>query len=440
MKSFSVLAGVSSQPYVATIPGSKSYTNRALVLAAQRLGTTVVKNALICDDTLYLAQALDKFDGLTVRREGRDFVVTRSAQNLGAPNEPLFVGGAGTPARLLLSFAVTANGETTITGNTRLCERPMGDLLNTFDQIGIKYRCLSRPGCLPVTISGGRPTSSRWSINGGVSSQFVTSLLLFAAQQQDLAQVDVTVTGEMVSRSYIGMTVAMMRDCGIEVAHDGDRHFEITPARPKSAQITIEVDASGMSYPLTAAAITGSTVTIPGIGRHSVQGDVGLVEAYRRMGCRTTLEEDRIILTGGSLQGIDIDMDTMPDVVLSLAIAATQARSPTRIRNIGNLRVKECDRIAAIANELGRLGIKVEDGPDWLVIHPGQPKRRAEIHTYDDHRVAMAFSLLGLLYDGLTLDDYECVSKSFPDYWNEMTRFIAHHRTVVEQPLAVHIN
>lgn len=440
MKNVAVLTGVSSRPHVAIIPGSKSYTNRGLILAAQRLGTTVVKNALICDDTLYLAQALDKFDGLTVRRDGGDFIVTRSAQTLGAPAEPLFVGGAGTPARVLLSFAGTVSGETTITGNARLCERPMGDLLDAFDRIGVTYRCLARRGCLPVTVVGSRPATNRWSVNGSVSSQFVTSLLLFAAQQLDLDQVEVTVTGEMVSRSYIGMTVAMMRDCGIQVASDGDRHFCVVPGRPNSAEIKIEVDASGMSYLLTAAAITGTTVVIPGIGRRSVQGDVGLVGAYQRMGCNAALDEDQIMLTGGSLEGIDIDMDRMPDVVLSLAIAATQARSPTRIRNIGNLRVKECDRIAAIANELGRLGMTTEEGSDWLVIHPGRPTRGAVIRTYDDHRVAMAFSLLALLYEGLSLDDYDCVSKSFPGYWDEMARFLAHHRPAVQVSLRHHIN
>jgi 3-phosphoshikimate 1-carboxyvinyltransferase len=409
---------VKSGTFVASVPGSKSYTNRALILASQRVGTTRVKNALICDDTIYLAKALSQFGGLQVVQEGRDFVVTRTQEKLTAPAEPLFVGGAGTPARFLLAFAATAEGQTTVTGNARLCERPMGDILNSLTAAGIQLVCKEKKNCLPVTITGGTPANYQWSVKGDVSSQFVSSMILFAAQQKTKA-VEITVTGALVSVPYVQMTLAMMKSVGIKVEQVADYKFVVTPSQPKVDEIKIEVDASAMSYFLTAAALTQSTVTIPGIGSSSVQGDVGLVRAYERMGCKVEVNQDSITLQGAALKGIDIDMESMPDVVLSLAIAASQASTPTYITNIANLRVKECDRIAAICNELGRLGIKTEEGADRITVYPGQPKP-AIVQAYDDHRVAMAFSLLGLRYDGIDLDNTECVAKSFPQFWNEI--------------------
>lgn len=412
---------VEEAKHTATIPGSKSYTNRALILASQRVGTTRVKNALICDDTIYLAKALDKFGGLQVVQDGRDFIVTRTVEQLTAPAEPLFVGGAGTPARFLLAFAATASGETTVTGNARLSERPMGHVLESLADAGITWTTGGKHHCLPVTVKGGSPSNFQWEVNGTVSSQFVSSMLLFAAQQKT-DRVEITVKEGLVSVPYVRMTLAMMRSVGIKVDQVADYKFVVHPSRPQPAEIKIEVDASGMSYLLTAAALTQSTVTIPGVGEESVQGDVGLVRAYERMGCQVHFDRDSITLKGKPLHGIEIDMEDMPDVVLSLAIAASQASSPTHITNIANLRVKECDRIAAICNGLSRLGIKTEEGPDWIKIYPGQPKPGV-VEAYDDHRVSMAFSLLGLLYDGIELDNYECVAKSFPDFWDEIGNY-----------------
>lgn len=413
--------------YTATIPGSKSYTNRALILAAQRVGTTRVKNALICDDTIYLAKALDKFGGLEVVQDNSDFIVTRTAEKLTAPTEPLFVGGAGTPARFLLAFAAAAEGETTVTGNARLSMRPMGHILESLSAAGIAWTTGGDHHCLPVTVKGGTPAHYQWSVNGTVCSQFVSSMILFAAQQE-AERVEITIDEGLVSIPYVRMTLSMMRSVGIKVDQVSDRKFVVIPGRPQADQIKIEVDASGMSYLLTAAALTQSTVTIPGIGENSVQGDVGLARAYERMGCSVRFGEDSITLQGAPLHGIEIDMEDMPDVVLSLAIAASQASSPTLITNIANLRVKECDRIAAICNGLGRLAIKTEEGPDWIRIYPGQPKPGV-VEAYDDHRVSMAFSLLGLLYDGIGLDNYECVTKSFPGFWGEMGNYC---RTISE--------
>jgi 3-phosphoshikimate 1-carboxyvinyltransferase len=413
-------------PFVARIPGSKSYTNRALVLAAQRMGKTSVVGGLDCDDTRRLAAALASFDGLVVTATPDGFAVERKKEVLGAPTAEIHMGAAGTPARFMLSFAASARGATVVTGTPRLCERPMGDILTSLRALGIRCECLGKEGCLPVRVHGGRPSGDLWRIHGGVSSQFTSSLLLFAAQQPGPKPITIEIEGNQVSRPYVEMTRALMATVGIRTERAREDRIVVTPARPNVAALQVEADASGMSYFLAAAAVTGTTVEIPGIGGGSAQGDVGLARAFERMGCDVELGSERIRITGRALTGIDIDMETMPDVVLTLAAVAARAKGTTRITNIANLRVKECDRIHAAASELARLGVTVEEGKDFLVIQP-RPLVAAEIHTYDDHRVAMAFSILGLVHAGVSIEDPECVTKSFPGFWSELGRFVRHH-------------
>ncbi len=416
------------EPYVAQIPGSKSYTNRALVIAAMRPGTTEIVGALKSDDTVRLARALGSFGGIEISDTDRGFRVSRVDGPITAPEAPMDMGGAGTPARFLLAFAASAEGESVVTGNPRLCERPMDDILDTLQAIGINLECQGSAGCLPVKVTGGTPNSKEWTIRGDVSSQFTSSLLLFASQQSE-GPISIHAEGNIVSRPYIEMTLSMMRSCGLQVEATGDRDYTVQPSTPNAETIQVEVDASGMSYFLAAAALTGTTVRIEGIGKNSAQGDVGLARAFESMGCTLDMGDDAIELTGGPLRGIDIDMEVMPDVVLTLAAIACRAEGITRVTNIANLRVKECDRIHAAAAELGRLGVTVEEGEDFLVIHPGAELKEALIHTYDDHRVAMAFAILGLDHDPIEIEEPECVGKSFPDFWNEFERFRAHHNS-----------
>jgi len=416
----------SAEPFVAAIPGSKSLTNRALILAAQRLGKTQIRKALHCEDTELLANCLDQFGGLSVEKTGDGFTVERTSATITAPSAPIYVGGAGTPARFLLAFATTAVGETTVTGNPRLSERPMGDLLRSFEGMGVGFACLAKTDCLPVKVQGGPITPTTWRINGATSSQFTSSLLLLAAQQPH-GPITVIVEGKAVSRPYVEMTVRMMADCGITIAQPDARTFVITPAMPSSAVIDIEADASGMSYFLAAAAISGTTVIIPNIGSGSVQGDVGFARILEAMGCRLAINADTIELTGAPLRGVDVDMDEMPDTVLTLAAVAALADGPTRVTNIANLRVKECDRIHAAATELLRLGVDAEQGPDFLVVRPTGLVKPALIETYNDHRVAMCFAILGLLHSGIDILNPDCVGKSFPGFWSELERFQRHH-------------
>lgn len=421
------LSGVSRDAFEARIPGSKSYTNRALIIAAQRPGTTEIVGALDCDDTRYLAQALNSFEGLKVSATATGFRVTRRPGPLGAPSQPLFLNGGGTPARFLMSFAISVPGKTIIQGNARLSERPMAHLLRAFDGMGVRYECLGKADCLPVAIHGGDIAGDTWRVDGSVSSQFLSSLLLAAAQQTTKNRIDIEVYGELVSKTYVDMTLESLRLAGIKASHRGYRVFSVTPGAPSAERIKVEVDASGMSYFLVAAAITKTKVRIPGIGKRSVQGDLGLAFALEAMGCRLALGEDDLTLEGRALKGIKINMEGMPDTVLSLAIAASEAVGETRITDIANLRVKECDRIHAAAAELERLGARVEEGADYLVIHPTARNQPADIQTYDDHRVAMSFGLLSLLHPGITIENPDCVAKSFPRFWNELERFRRHH-------------
>jgi len=421
------LKKTSDVTFDARIPGSKSYTNRALLLGAMRHGVTEIPGALHCDDTRFLAECLSSFDGLDVKPSADGFEVRRGPGRLRAPTSELFVGAAGTPARFLLAFAASVEGSTVVSGTPRLCERPMNDLLDALRRLGIDCECLAAEGCLPVRVRGTSDLCDAWSIHGGVSSQFLSSLILFASQQP-AGPIEIQVEGHLVSRPYVHMTLAMLNAQGITAAEAAPDRFVVEPAMPRGPKIPIEVDASGMSYFLVAAAITQTRVRIDGIGADSAQGDVGLAYALKEMGCQLEMFDDHLVLQGRPLRGIQVDMETMPDTVLSLAIAAALAKGETRISNIANLRIKECDRIRAATSELQRLGIEVEEGEDFLVIKPdGCTLRPARIETYDDHRVAMSFGLLRLLYDGIEIEDPACVAKSFPGFWDELARFVEHH-------------
>lgn len=424
------LGRINPEPFVANIPGSKSLTNRALIIAAQRLGVTTIRRALHCEDTDHLANCLGQFGGLSVEKTADGYRVERSQEILTAPAGELFVGGAGTPARFLLSFASLVEGATVITGNARLCERPMGDLLDAFDRIGIRYECLREKGHLPVRVHKSAPTSRDWTIEGATSSQFTSSLILLAARQPNPQPITITVQGKQVSRPYVEMTLQMLGANGIVARAVGAQTYVVEPARPDSGTIEIEADASGMSYFLAAAALTRSTVVIPNIGCDSAQGDVGFARILAAMGAKVSFGPDSITLEGGDLNGVEVDMDEMPDTVLTLVAVAGLAEGRTHIHNIANLRIKECDRIHAAVAELRRLGIKAEEGPDYITVHPGGKVTPAKIETYDDHRVAMAFALPGLLHSDIAITDPKCVRKSFPTFWSEFERFHRHHAAV----------
>lgn len=400
--------------------GSKSYTNRYLAIASLSGQETVINNALLSDDTLYFARAIAAFGHVTcdIDHTAARIHVTPTGQPMRAPAEEIFVGGAGTPLRFLISMAGHAAGTTTITGNARMQERPMGDLLKALPPLGVDATAVRGKGSPPIRVVGGSFKGGATAISGAVSSQFTSSLIINALRAE--TDTEISITDDLISKPYVEMTLAALKELGVTVERDGYRRFTV-PAGQQACggEVTVEPDASGMSYFLAAAAILESRVVIPGIGAGSHQGDVHLVEALERMGCHTQVTDTEITLTGGRLRGIDIDMEAMPDVVPSLAIVAAYAEGTTRITNIASLRVKECDRIAAVTTELRKMGIDVEEHPDAMYITGGTP-HGATIDTYDDHRIAMTFAIGGLRTEGVVIRDPGCVAKSFPTFWQTL--------------------
>ncbi|MEV8031462.1 3-phosphoshikimate 1-carboxyvinyltransferase [Streptomyces sp. NPDC086182] len=400
--------------------GSKSYSNRYLAIAALSGQPTVIEGALVCDDTQYLAGALGQFGHVSVDIDAaaERITVTPTGAPMRAPAEDVYVGAAGTPIRFLIAMAGHAEGTTVLTGTQRMQERPMGSLLDALPALGVTAEAVRGNGSPPVKVTGPSFRGGSTRISGAVSSQFTSSLLINATRAEQ--DTEITVIDELISKPYVEMTIAALAEMGVTVKREDYTRFHVAAGqRLRGGSVTVEPDASGMSYFLAAAAVTGGTVTIPGIGKNSRQGDIGLVDALVRMGCSAEVTDDSITLTGGALQGIDIDMEAMPDVVPTLAVVAAFAEGTTHISNIASLRIKECDRISAVTTELRKMGITVDEQPDAMTITGGSP-RGAVIDTYDDHRIAMCFAIAGLRTEGVVIKEPGCVAKSFPAFWQTL--------------------
>lgn len=404
------------------VPGSKSYTNRYLAIAALSGKESEIDNALLSDDTTYLAQAISAFGHVTAEVDSSAARVTirPTGRPMRAPTGEIYVGGAGTPLRFLISLAGHASGQTIITGNARMQQRPMGDLLSALAPLGVDAVSMRDNGSPPVRVQGGSFRGGSTIISGSVSSQFTSSLLISSVKAAQ--NTNITISDDLISKPYVDMTIAALADAGVTIGRDGYRNFTVRAGQElRGGRFVVEPDASGMSYFLAAAAILGGRVTVPGIGASSSQGDIRLLDALQRMGCRAEAADDHVAVTGGELHAIDIDMESTPDVVPTLAIVAAFAQGTTRISNIASLRIKECDRISAIATELGKMGIAVREFPDALHITGGIP-HGGTIETYDDHRIAMAFAIAGLRTSGVVISDPGCVAKSFPSFWQVLDR------------------
>lgn len=405
---------------VVRVLGSKSYSNRYLAIASLSGEATTIDGALVSDDTVYLARAIEQFGHarVTIDAPNARFEVIPTGQPMRAPEDEIYVGAAGTPIRFLISMAGHAKGISTITGTKRMQERPMGSLLDALPALGVEAVSVRGNGSPPIQVKGGDFRGGATRISGAVSSQFTSSLLINAIRAEQ--DVEVTIIDDLISKPYVNMTIAALAEMGVRVERDGFTRF-VVPAGQKvrGGQVTVEPDASGMSYFLAVAAVLGGQVTIPGIGSGSHQGDVGLVDALVKMGCRADVTENSITISGGELHGIDIDMESMPDVVPTLAVVAAFAKGTTHISNIASLRIKECDRIAAVTTELRKMGITVEEHADALTITGGTP-HGAVIDTYDDHRIAMCFAIAGLRTEGVVIKEPGCVAKSFPTFWQTL--------------------
>ncbi len=397
-----------------TVPGSKSYTNRALLIAGLTDGECRLEKPLVSDDTKYMIRALKAF-GVSVQ-EGKDvFIVSGSGGKLSTPKEDIFIGNAGTAMRFLTTFSALAPGKTRLDGDERMRQRPLADLLDCLTQMGVKAVSANGNGCPPIDIAGGEVPGGDIQLAGDKSSQYLTSILLSAPYFKD--DTCIHIQGDLTSKSYADITLDIMKTFGVHVDNESYQRFKVKAGDYYKAQTyQVESDWSSASYFLAAAAVTGGEVTLTDINPHSVQGDAQFTSVLEKMGCRVEKKANALHIKGNPLRGITINMNNMPDAVQTLAVIALFAEGETVIEGIGNLRIKETDRISALANELTRLGAGVEAGEDFLIIRPGDYKG-AEVETYDDHRMAMSFAVAGLKIPGVRIKDPKCVEKSFPDFF-----------------------
>lgn len=409
------------------IPGSKSLSNRILLLAALAKGETKITNLLDSDDIRHMLNALSK---LGVEYQLTDNNTTCIVQGMGGAittntTQDLFLGNAGTAMRPLTAALCLGHGEYLLHGEPRMHERPIGDLVKTLQQLGADIEYQEQENYPPLKIKANGLNGGRASIKGNISSQFLTAILMSAP----LAKTDLTieVDGELVSKPYIDITLHVMQQFGVEVANNNYQSFTIkgqqTYTSPK--QIMVEGDASSASYFLAAAAIAGGSIKVHGVGSSSVQGDVKFAEVLEKMGAKIEYGPTWIRAEKANLNGVDLDMNHIPDAAMTIATTALFANGPTKIRNIYNWRVKETDRLNAMATELRKLGAEVEEGEDFISIQPLKDVQHAAIDTYNDHRIAMCFSLVAFSNNQVTINDPDCTSKTFPSYF-DLFKKIAH--------------
>lgn len=418
------------------LPGSKSISNRILLLAALADGATQICDVLVSDDT---ARMLDALQALGVSIIKVNEGVYR-VQGLGAhfpfrfpvDKATLFLGNAGTAFRPLTAVLALANGSYQLSGTARMHERPIGDLVDALRQLGADIRYLGTEGFPPLQIEPAQIRASNITVKGDVSSQFLTGLLM--AMPLSAAGIDqeptITVSGELISQPYIELTIALMARFGVEVEHENWRRFTVCGGKHYRSprEIFVEGDASSASYFLAAGAIGSGPVRVEGIGRDSLQGDVRFAEALTQMGARITSGANWMEArapASGYLQAIDLDCNHIPDAAMTLAVAALFAKGTTLLTNIASWRVKETDRLAAMAKEMRKLGAIVDEGADFLRITPpvGGLAPNAVIDTYDDHRMAMCFSLASL-GTSVRINDPNCVAKTFPDYFDKFSAIV----------------
>ncbi|WCJ22873.1 3-phosphoshikimate 1-carboxyvinyltransferase chloroplastic [Euphorbia peplus] len=435
-----VLQPISEISGTVTLPGSKSLSNRILLLAALSEGTTIVDNLLNSDDVHYMLGAL-KTLGLRVEDNselkqaivegcGGQFPVGKESKK----DVELFLGNAGTAMRPLTAAVTAAGGNSSyiLDGVPRMRERPIGDLVVGLKQLGADVTC-SSTSCPPVHVNanGGLP-GGKVKLSGSISSQYLTALLMAAPLA--LGDVEIEIIDKLISIPYVEMTLKLMERYGVSVQHSDswDRFFIRGGQKYKSpGKSYVEGDASSASYFLAGAAITGGTITVEGCGTSSLQGDVKFAEVLEKMGAKVTWTENSVTVTGPPrnsprqkhLRAIDVNMNKMPDVAMTLAVVALFADGPTAIRDVASWRVKETERMIAVCTELRKLGATVEEGPDYCVITPPEKLNITEIDTYDDHRMAMAFSLAACSDVPVTIKDPGCTRKTFPDYFEVLQRF-----------------
>ena len=407
------------------VPGSKSYTNRALLVAAMARGTSTVRGALFSDDTHYMSASLRKLGVKVDADEKRStFDVHGNGGNIPVSGTELYIGNSGTTSRSLTAYVSLGHGKFVIDGDEPMRHgRPISDLLDALTQIGVSARTQFDNGHLPVIIEANGLEGGKTRLDVSKSSQFLTALLLIAPCAKNGMEIEVVGDRKM---PYIDITLSVMEAFGVQVANEDYKSFQIQGGQHYQPRVyNIEPDASSASYFFAAAALTGGRVTVQHLHLDSPQGDVQFVHILEQMGCQIDVSDVGITVTGPrQLKGIDVDMRTISDTSLTLAAIAPFADSKVTIRNIEHTRWQETDRIHAMVTELRKLGVPVVEHQDGLEISP-VPITPTAIDTYDDHRVAMAFALIGLKVPGIQINNPECVSKTFPTYFEVLEELYA---------------
>ncbi|QVL30672.1 3-phosphoshikimate 1-carboxyvinyltransferase [Telmatocola sphagniphila] len=402
------------------VPGSKSITNRALILAALS-GDCAVTNALRSEDTEVMVDSLQKLRYLVETDWPVNRISVKSTADSLKKDAELFIGNSGTSMRFLTALCSLGQGRFRLDGIARMRERPIQDLLDCLKQLNVDAVSETQSGCPPVLLNARGLKGGHAKLNAELSSQFVSALLMVLpfAQGDSILELE----GEIVSEPYIQMTVAMLQQNGIQIDTSTSGRFGIPGNQKLNCQvIDVEPDASSASYFFAAAAITGGTVRVEGLNEQSLQGDIKFADALAEMGCQVEKDPAGITVTGGKLHGIDIDMNAISDTVMTLAVVACYADKETEIRNVEHIRHKETDRIEAIGNELRRAGVEVEIWKEGLTIYPVEKFRATRFNTYNDHRMAMSLALLGLRSPGMRIKNPGCVAKTYPGFWQDFEK------------------
>lgn len=402
-------------------PGSKSITNRALIVAALADGQTKLTGVLDSQDTQVMIESLNRL-GIKVDHDPENCTATVEgcAGKIPQSEASLWLENSGTSIRFLTALCAIGQGEYVLDGNKRMRQRPIQDLVNALQQLNIDVMCENETGCPPVRVKAKGLSGGETVISGNVSSQYLSALLMVSPAAQE--PVTITIQGEMVSKPYLNITLGVMAQFGVTIDRVKSDVWTIPPQTyHRPGAYDIEPDASAASYFFAAAAITGGKVKVEGLNQDALQGDINFIRVLEDMGCLIKQDRNSITVQGGALKGIDVDMNDISDTAQTLAAVALFAEGPTSIRNVAHIRHKETDRLAAIATELKRMGIQVEETEDAITIHPGEIQP-ATIETYDDHRMAMSFALVGLKVPGILIADPGCTKKTYPRFFDDLER------------------
>ena len=406
------------------LPGSKSLSNRALLIAALAKGTTTITNLLVSDDINHMLNALKLLGVEYVLSECGTKCTVSGNNGFFKAQTPLelYLGNAGTAMRPLCAALAASDGEFILTGEPRMKERPIGHLVDALNQLNANVEYIENEDYPPVKITGTPLGGDKVSIDGSISSQFLTAILMIAPLLK--SDTEIVIEGELVSKPYIDITLNIMSRFGVNVTNNSYQSFIVTGNQTYLAvdKYMVEGDASSASYFLAAGAIKGGEVTVHGVGKLSVQDDKHFADVLEKMGAEVTWQDESITVKGQPLTAVDMDMNHIPDAAMTIATTALFAKGTTSIRNIYNWRVKETDRLSAMATELRKVGAVVEEGEDYISVTPPSTLTHAAIDTYNDHRVAMCFSLVALSDTPVTINDPKCTAKTFPDYFDKLAQ------------------